>query len=62
MFGLRSPDFALYFQLSRFIFLPGIFEIVGQTFSHFRYFEGSYLTGLGVTKVVFLIFSKICTS
>ena len=35
------------------------FEILGQTFAHFNGFEGSFLTILGVKKVVFWTFSKI---
>ena len=36
---------------------PGI-EIFGQKYAHFGCFEGSFLTILGVKKVVFLIFKK----
>ena len=34
-------------------------EIFGQNFAHFGRFEGSFLTILGVEKVVFWTFSKL---
>ena len=34
-------------------------EIFGQNFAHFGSFEGSFLTILGVEKVVFSTFSKL---
>ena len=34
-------------------------EIFGQNFAHFGGFEGSFLTILGVKKVVFWTFSKL---
>ena len=34
-------------------------EIFGQKFAHFDGFEGSFLTTLGVKKVVFGTFSKL---
>ena len=34
-------------------------EILGQNFAHFGRFEGSFLTILGVKKVVFWTFSKL---
>ena len=34
-------------------------EIFGQNWAHFGGFEGSFLTILGVKKVVFLTFSKL---
>ena len=34
-------------------------EIFGQKFAHFGRFEGSFLTILGVEKVVFWTFSKL---
>ena len=37
-------------------------EIFGQKFAHFRGFEGSFLTILGVKKVVFWTFSKFFKS
>ena len=37
-------------------------EILGQNFAHFDRFEGSFLTILGVKKVVFWTFSKLFRS
>ena len=37
-------------------------EIIGQNFAHFDRFEGSFLTMLGVEKVVLSTFSKLFRS
>ena len=36
-----------------------IIEIFGQNFAHFDRFEGSFLTILGLEKVIFWTFSKL---
>ena len=59
LFSVLNDQLLGVFTALKVLYMTPEIEILGQNFAHFDRFEGSFLTILGIEKVVFWTFSKL---